>query len=376
MITELTLLTFQGLGSLHTLKIAGNSINDISDGAFLPLNNVTSLLLQKKNVASLSSLMFKGLVSLQILGMSENNISSLECDVFRHIDSCKSIDLSNNKISNICHGVFTNMSNLQSELNLRGNSLSSLNPYQLIGLSNLQILDLNFNKIQHLPSAVFKYLTNCISLHLSYNKIKSIGIGAFHNMSNLKKLFFKRNYLQAIPFNVFDERILFNMACHFKPLQLHLSNTVLHCTSCCWMGQGWVTFVDLARLKCKTYFYPIVGHHFKITKYHNTHDWLRYKCFENSSSSYPLKCSKVTKHAETIDNTENTSSVATLHGSTVFNNVTTCNVTDKQNEIVNTEPILYISLPLVLSCIGIVCGLTFLCINLREKRIFRQELGR
>ncbi|CAF0750989.1 unnamed protein product [Rotaria sordida] len=111
-------------------------------------------------------------------------------------------------------------------LNLSSNSLTSIN--SLSNLNSLQILDLSFNKIQHLPSNIFSKYPQLISLNLQNNSLKTIP-KSFTKISNINlnllnnrfhctcefKLFKKNNFFKNVicqnnkPFNEND-------FCHIK----------------------------------------------------------------------------------------------------------------------------------------------------------------
>jgi len=67
-------------------------------------------------------------------------------------------------------------------LNLSSNALTSIN--SLSNLTNLQTLDLSFNKIQYLPSNLFSKFPQLSSLYLSYNFLKTIP-KTFNEISNI-----------------------------------------------------------------------------------------------------------------------------------------------------------------------------------------------
>ena len=76
--------------------------------------------------------------------------------------------------------------------------IKTLSNYSFLGLTILDILFLNNNKIQRITNGVFSGLWNLTELHLEYNELSSIEEGAFSQLESLSILFLHHNNLKTL----------------------------------------------------------------------------------------------------------------------------------------------------------------------------------
>ena len=107
-------------------------------------------------------------------------------------------NLSGQGIKSLSSGDFNGLSNLE-DLYLDNNRLSSLPADVFAGLSNLQYLDLYSNNLSNLPANIFADLSNLQNLDLYSNKLSSLPANVFAGLSNLQDLFLDRNGLICLP---------------------------------------------------------------------------------------------------------------------------------------------------------------------------------
>lgn len=75
------------------------------------------------------------------------------------------------------------------------------------GGENLEILNLSYNYIEHIPLLLFNNLTKLTHLSFQDNKIKSLDDATFSSLTNLIWLSLKNNELTVISPNVFSQNI-------------------------------------------------------------------------------------------------------------------------------------------------------------------------
>ena len=112
------------------------------------------------------------------------------------------IFLSNNRLESLPSDVFRNLSQLQW-LYLYNNRLESLPSDVFRNLSQLQWLILYNNRLELLPSDVFRNLSQLQLLYLYNNRLESLQSSVFRNLSQLQTLFLYNNSLESLPSDVF-----------------------------------------------------------------------------------------------------------------------------------------------------------------------------
>lgn len=90
------------------------------------------------------------------------------------------------------------------ELYMDSNELTEIPDY-IKKLSNLEKLDLSFNKIRVIPMRIFETLTKLDTLIISFNKIQCIQKSSFAGLSKLRMLSLYGNDISTIPDGSFKD---------------------------------------------------------------------------------------------------------------------------------------------------------------------------
>ena len=217
---------FQDVQRLRSMFLNDNRLTELPVGLFNGLSNLDSLFLDYNNLTSLSTNLFQGLANLDQLSLNNNKLDNLPVGIFLGLTSLKKLHLSFNEFTRLPNDIF-NETNL-NVLELQNNKLKELNPNTFRNLFNLNKLLLNNNALIKLPAGVFKGLTNLKELYLDCNQLRHLPDNTFNetsltllqlqnnnlrhltpeifqNLINLNKLFLQNNALDELPAGIFKE---------------------------------------------------------------------------------------------------------------------------------------------------------------------------
>ena len=129
---------------------------------------------------------FDELYDLRDLDLSDNNISALPANIFHGMQSPESLLRLRRICSQLpwgCRSGYESARGLQilQNLDISGNSISSLDEDIFDRLSNLRELDLNNNQLSSLPANIFNGLSKLQKLHLSGNQLGDLPPSFFQN---------------------------------------------------------------------------------------------------------------------------------------------------------------------------------------------------
>jgi Leucine-rich repeat (LRR) protein len=113
-------------------------------------------------------------------------LSSVNRDIFKQFPNLESLNLGGN-LRKIKSGSFDSLTNL-TVLNLRSNNLQHLDEDLFKSLTNLVSLDLNQNPLKRIPSNLFAHLAALNELNLYGCEILDLEPNTFHGLDNLNKL--------------------------------------------------------------------------------------------------------------------------------------------------------------------------------------------
>ena len=225
---------FDGLISLKTLKLDGNTIYSLPPNVFSELINLEDLDFSQSSgyseskYGALSSTMFDNLRSLKYLRVT-GNFSLVPEGIFKNLNALKeltffgrirtfpsglfstltSLEYLNTgtyytEIKTLPQGIFSNLTAIK-KVRLRDIGLESLPPRLFHGLNLLENLDLSDNKLTSIPPGTFQGLARLKELDLAGNLLISLPEGVFNGLSSLEVLLLRRNHNLNLPPGMLSE---------------------------------------------------------------------------------------------------------------------------------------------------------------------------
>ncbi len=143
------------------------------------------------------------LASITDLNLRDESLTTLQTNDFAGLTNLETLNLQDNQLTSLPDGVFDGLSNLQI-LYLQNNQLASLPADVFDDLVNLQWLYLYQNQLTNLPAGIFDQLVNLQRLYVYQNQISSLPADIFDHLANLQRLFLYDNRLSSLPPGVFD----------------------------------------------------------------------------------------------------------------------------------------------------------------------------
>jgi len=140
---------------------------------------------------------------LQTVDISNNIIERIDWSAFMEKLFVKEIDISWNNIKYIYPETFLCTPNLTS-LSLANNRLLELQNGLMFSGNSLKILDISYCNISRIDETTIKYgVSSLQELYLQHNKIEYISFDFFNSLNNLKILNIGYNNLQSIEMKMF-----------------------------------------------------------------------------------------------------------------------------------------------------------------------------
>lgn len=214
-ITELDKRLFKDLRFLDQIFLDNNRIKVIPPELFSCNAVLQNIVLSNNRISTFSSNYLTGLKYLEILhlagnfltefdptfletklyslNLSNNNLTSL---IIRKMIS---IEAANNSITSV---ISLDDSSILTTLIIANNSLSSITNITS-QFTNLEVLDLSFNRVSKLNITTFSKLTKLIKLDLEKTDISNIDFGTFANQRNLVFLDLSYNNLNRFNWDIF-----------------------------------------------------------------------------------------------------------------------------------------------------------------------------
>ena len=217
--------SFHNLTELRSLDLTGNRIKVLSSGSIMDCPKLLTISLAYNRIFKLERVTFYGLPSLRFLHLEFNKLTTLDLDAISEIggpdfalnvsynaislinsggsiNNLTRLDLSFNNISHLPADTFYDMPDLKS-LNLRSNFITVLES-GTFGLSHLETLNLQDNKIENLRKQSFHGLESLQQLDLNENQISQLSVKQFRNLKNLRLLNLSSNKIRSLPKDVFE----------------------------------------------------------------------------------------------------------------------------------------------------------------------------
>ncbi len=121
------------------------------------------------------------------LDLRDQSITTLQANDFSGMPNLRILNFYDNDLAALPSGVFSGLSNLRF-LSLYKNALTALPSGVFSGLSNLRFVSLDSNSVSTLPANVFSGLSNLEALSLNGNTLSALPAGVFSGLSSLSHL--------------------------------------------------------------------------------------------------------------------------------------------------------------------------------------------
>ncbi|XP_019645565.1 PREDICTED: toll-like receptor 13 [Branchiostoma belcheri] len=230
-ITQLPPKAFGGLGSLKTLDMRKNNyFPNVKKGSFVSLENLTSLSLTlAKGRSDIHGSVFSNLPKLRSLTISGPRdlfaIGRFTLYSLRGLSYLENLTIEWHDLPGVPSPALKLVNGTLQKLSFLHGHISALVPRAFRGFTQLDTLDIRYNKLPSLPEYAFDGLVNLTNLKLSHNFIKSIDKTAFLGLLKLEILYLESNHL------------CFKASSYFPPpftglsalISLHLENQDSRC---------------------------------------------------------------------------------------------------------------------------------------------------
>ncbi|CAH1405858.1 unnamed protein product [Nezara viridula] len=161
--------------SVQWLQLSNNLIYELDDNIFETL----------------------GLKQIVELYLDKNAIQALGLNAFSGLKKLKTVDLSDNRLHSIPSGVFQQIPSLINVF-LHGNPLKYLRTTEpFLNSSSIQILDLSYCRISHIPVLALSALHSLIKLNISSNLMENIDYFSYKDLIYLEEIDLSNNKLSC-----------------------------------------------------------------------------------------------------------------------------------------------------------------------------------
>ncbi|XP_066020959.1 uncharacterized protein [Pocillopora verrucosa] len=231
----------KGLKRLRKLSMRGCHLEDIENGTFRAMKNLTDLDLSFNNLTHIHKGTVEGLTdqltNLYLDGNELETISDGTFKQFKILQRCTlrwnnltsvpdltgpkvfvNLKLDSNRIKDISRIAKSGIKHL-FELLLASNEIDYLPPNIFQNIFIMDSIDLSFNKLQSIPDGLFNKLGKLQTLMINFNNISNINNRTFEGLSSLKTLMLIKNKLTFISNGAFDETALQSVFLHSNAIK-------------------------------------------------------------------------------------------------------------------------------------------------------------
>ena len=142
------------------------------------------------------------LAQITVLRLGNKGLTSLKAGDFAGLSGLENLSLEANRLSDLPEDLFAGLSNLKY-LALPYNQLTELPEGLFASLSKLQDLRLDSNPLDDLPQGLFSELPSLRYLWLDHTRLTHLAPGLFADLAALEELRLGYNYLSTLPEGVF-----------------------------------------------------------------------------------------------------------------------------------------------------------------------------
>ena len=132
--------------------------------------------------------------------LQQNDGYKLKSSALTGISSLTNLEmllLNNNDINHLEPRIFSGLTNLE-KLTLNNNQINKLEPGTFAGLTNLEMLTLNSNRLNHLELGAFTGLVSLVTLWLDSNEISQLEPEIFTDLTSLAELSLENNQIDNL----------------------------------------------------------------------------------------------------------------------------------------------------------------------------------
>ncbi|CAI6356912.1 unnamed protein product [Macrosiphum euphorbiae] len=195
--------SFDGYNSLVMIHLENNRLAVIPPFVFKYQNKLRYLFLLRNELNVLEKDALYGLDNIRTLFLDNNHLVFLNLNSWKHMVKVQWIYLSNNLLTfkNECFPLFTNL----EMLHLQWNRIETINEFMFADLPNLSVLNLSNNVITVVHKNAFQNLLNLSDLNIADNRITTITQEMLHPLKILDKLVLRNNPITRINNVIFTE---------------------------------------------------------------------------------------------------------------------------------------------------------------------------
>ncbi|XP_023303313.2 uncharacterized protein LOC111685291 [Lucilia cuprina] len=191
--------TFAKNKKLRLLTISGNDLSVMSSVHYLlKSSSIEELDLSRNNLMELNPNAFSQLTNIIYINLSQNNLQKIPEGVFDKLETIEELDLSYNSLKTLPPTIFNRTA--LAILHLKYNSITNDLKF---GNSNLQQLDLSFNQIHTVHQGMFDKMTGLTNLNLKGNGLTKIQPDSFMTLKNLRHIDLSINELDQVSSMIF-----------------------------------------------------------------------------------------------------------------------------------------------------------------------------
>ncbi|EDW02087.1 uncharacterized protein LOC6560515 [Drosophila grimshawi] len=184
---------------LRMLTISGNDLSVMSTLHYLlKSSSIEELDFSRNNLMELNPSAFTKLSNIVYINLSQNNLQKIPEKVFATVDTIEELDLSYNSLKELPATVFSGTA--LSILHLKYNTFTGDLHF---GIKELQQLDLSFNSITHVHHTMFDKMPGLTNLNLKGNGITKIQPDSFLTLKSLRHIDLSMNELDQISGMIF-----------------------------------------------------------------------------------------------------------------------------------------------------------------------------
>lgn len=206
---EIPLTGLKNCDQISHLNIGYNEIKDVKYSDFEGWGNqIDTLLLMNNRIMYLTNYLFQHTPNLRELSLSFNKIVDIEPHTFMDVSrSLESLEMSFGVISDeFPEDSLRPLSSLLW-LALDNNNIRVVHRTSLYTFSNLQYLNLDFNRVTYLPEGLFNPLihTHLRDIRLSYNLLNKLPTETFSSLPELQTVVLSGNNIKYIEQKAFKD---------------------------------------------------------------------------------------------------------------------------------------------------------------------------